>query len=300
MPCCARTSGSPAPSPVAAKGACGVCAVLLDGEPVRACVTHASEAGGRTVTTVEGLSNERLVRAVQESMVTEGAIQCGYCEPGMVVGAVALLSRTAEPAGAQVREAMSGHVCRCCAYGRIERAIGRVAAMIDDRPGRDPARDGAADDCLPQSAAFWDFRPRTPWDLSDPMEREHFELLGDGLVVSLEPEPDAAWSSGGGAWLHYGLTGTVTAFTGKVEMGQDNRTALSLIVADELQITPSVVRLAMGDTDLCPSDIGTFGSRSLPGAGEDLRICSAAMREWLAARGDPTRSRAAVWRGGGR
>ena len=73
----------------------------------------------------------------------------------------------------------------------------------------------------------------------------------------------------------------VTAFTGKVDVGQDNRTALSMIVADELRVSPRAVRLAMGDTDLCPADPGTFGSRSLPDAGQDLRVCAASAREVL-------------------
>ncbi len=279
--------------PGCGEGACGACTVLLDGKPVRACVTPAVDAGGKTVTTVEGLSSGRALHPVQVAMVAEGAIQCGYCTPGMVLSAAALLSRNPDPDNAEIRAAMSGNVCRCCGYARIERAIQRAAAAMRGGPARAADLDVAdiADPAsLPRSASFWDSRPRTPWDLSDPAEREYFELLGDGLVVALEPEqrpPEAFWFAGGGAWLHYGVDRTVTAFAGKVEIGQDNRTALSLIVADELQITPGSVRLAMGDTDLCPFDIGTFGSRSLPGAGEDLRICAACAREWIAAHGSP-------------
>ena len=279
--------------PGCGEGACGACTVLLDGRPVRACVTPAVNTGGKAVTTVEGLASGGALHPVQEAMVAEGAIQCGYCTPGMVLSAVALLSRNPAPDSAEIRAAMSGNVCRCCGYVRIERAIQRAARAMRGGPARAGAVEvgGLADAAgLPRSVSFWDYRPRAPWDLSDPAEREYFDLLGDGLVVALEPEqhePGAFWLAGGGAWLHYGVDRTVTAFAGKVEIGQDNRTALSMIVADELQITHRSVRLAMGDTDLCPFDIGTFGSRSLPGAGEDLRVCAAAAREWITAHGNP-------------
>ena len=279
--------------PGCGEGACGACTVLLDGRPVRACVTPAVNTGGKAVTTVEGLASGGALHPVQEAMVAEGAIQCGYCTPGMVLSAVALLSRNPAPDSAEIRAAMSGNVCRCCGYVRIERAIQRAARAMRGGPARAGAVEvgGLADAAgLPRSVSFWDYRPRAPWDLSDPAEREYFDLLGDGLVVALEPEqhePGAFWLAGGGAWLHYGVDRTVTAFAGKVEIGQDNRTALSMIVADELQITHRSVRLAMGDTDLCPFDIGTFGSRSLPGAGQDLRVCAAAAREWITAHGNP-------------
>jgi nicotinate dehydrogenase subunit B len=275
--------------PGCGEGACGACTVLLDGEPVRACVAPAADAAGRTVTTVEGLSCDGRLTPVQRAMAAEGAIQCGYCTPGMVMSATALLTRNPDPTSAEIRKAMSGNVCRCCAYGRIERAIHCAAAEM--RGGRHVTGgpDGEPTD-LPRSVVFWEFRPRVPWDLAPLTEREYFELLGDGLVTVLAPDeapPESFWPAGGGAWLHYAVDGTVTAFTGKVEVGQDNRTALCLIVADELQVAPAVVRLAMGDTDVCPFDIGTWGSRSLPGAGEDLRRCAAGAREWIACNGRP-------------
>jgi isoquinoline 1-oxidoreductase len=128
-------------------------------------------------------------------------------------------------------------------------------------------------------------RPRAPWDLTRPEDRDHFEVLPDGLVVVLSPaEPDdeeESWSTTRDAWIHIGANGIVTAFTGKVNVGQDNRTALSLLVADELRVPLEAVRLVMGDTDLCPFDMGTFGSRSMPDAGAVLRANAAAARELL-------------------
>ena len=111
-------------------------------------------------------------------------------------------------------------------------------------------------------------------------------MLPEGLVVVREPAGAApagagGWTTSAGAWLHVGADGVVTAFTGKVDVGQDNRTALSLRVAEELRVPLAAVRLVMGDTDLCPFDVGTFGSRSMPDAGEHLRQAAAAARECL-------------------
>jgi isoquinoline 1-oxidoreductase len=262
-------------------GACGACTVLLDGEPVRACVTPASAAAARAVTTVEGLAAGPALHPLQEALLAEGAVQCGYCATGVVMAGAGLLARSPDPDRAAIRAALAGNVCRCGSYPRIERAVERAAAVLRGADvGRPPWR---ARPCV--VASYEEFRPHRPWDLATPEEREYFDLLGDGLVVVLGPPPAArgSWSAPpGGAWLHVGSDGTVTAFTGKVDVGQDNRTALAAIVADELRVELHAVRVAMGDTDLCPFDRGTFGSRSLPDAGGDLRICAAAARELLA------------------
>ena len=123
-------------------------------------------------------------------------------------------------------------------------------------------------------------RPARPWDMTDPKACEWFDVLGDGLVVVLPPRTPApgTWTTGGGAWLHVAADGPVTAFTGKVDVGQDNRTALRLLVAEETGTPLSDVRLAMGDTDLCPYDMGTFGSQSMPSAGGALRRVAAHAR----------------------
>jgi isoquinoline 1-oxidoreductase len=119
--------------------------------------------------------------------------------------------------------------------------------------------------------------------MTEPTGRDWFELLGDGLVVVLPPQAPApgTWSTSGGAWLHVGCNGIITAFTGKVDVGQDNRTALRLLVAEELRVPLERVRLAMGDTDLCPYDMGTFGSRSMPDAGSALSRVAAFARSLL-------------------
>ena len=133
-------------------------------------------------------------------------------------------------------------------------------------------------------AAPFPARPARPWDLTDADQRDYFGVLPEGLVVVFEPGPSTdpgRWAPSGGAWIHVGGDGTATAFTGKVDVGQDNRTALSMRVAEELRVPLDAVRLTMGDTDLSPYDMGTFGSRSMPDAGEDLRRTAAAARECL-------------------
>ena len=108
------------------EGACGACAVLLDGRPVNSCLLLAEAAEGHEVVTIEGLSAGRAV-AVQEAFVAEDALQCGFCTPGQVVSATALLERVPSPTREQIHEAMSGNLCRCGAYPKIERAILRAA-----------------------------------------------------------------------------------------------------------------------------------------------------------------------------
>ena len=120
-------------------------------------------------------------------------------------------------------------------------------------------------------------RPRVPWDLVEAADRDYFDVLGDGLVVVAPPPASApgTWSSTGGAWLHVDPAGRVTAFTGKVEVGQGTRRALRIAVAAELETPIDAVEFVMGDTDVCPFDAGTFGSMSMPNASPDLRRAAA-------------------------
>lgn len=133
----------------------------------------------------------------------------------------------------------------------------------------------------PQSAPRALARPARPWDLSEPHERDWFGVLGDGLVVVWPPQADREWPRAGGAWVHIAPSGTVTAFTGKVGVGLDNQTAFRLLVAEELAVDRADVRVVQGDTDLCPYDAGTFGNRSIHGAGEALRRAAGGARQIL-------------------
>jgi nicotinate dehydrogenase subunit B len=266
--------------PGCGEGVCGACTVLLDGKPVRACRTPALEAAGRAVTTVEGLATDGGLHPVQAAFLEAGAFQCGYCTPGMIMSTVALLAHHIEPDEARIHAALEGNICRCCTYPRIERAIRRAAesARRTDVPSAQGSDDGAM-----EPPAF-SRRPARPWDLTDAGDRDYFDVLPEGLVVVFEPGPSqdpGRWAKSGGAWIHVGADGAAMAFTGKVDVGQDNRTALSMRVAEELRMPLGSVRLVMGDTDISPYDVGTFGSRSMPDAGEDLRRAAAATRESL-------------------
>jgi carbon-monoxide dehydrogenase small subunit len=110
-----------------AEGACGACAVLLDGTAVASCLLLVGQVEGRAVTTIEGLSLGGPT-PVQEAFVAEDALQCGYCTPGQIVTATALLAATPQPSSADVRAALAGNLCRCGAYPKIERAVLRAAA----------------------------------------------------------------------------------------------------------------------------------------------------------------------------
>ncbi len=110
------------------EGQCGACTVLLDGRPVRSCLTDAAAAAGRRITTIEGVEQDGRLHPVQQAFLDAGAMQCGYCTPGMIVEAVALIQRRPDADEAEIARAMEGHLCRCGTYPRIVRAIRLAAA----------------------------------------------------------------------------------------------------------------------------------------------------------------------------
>jgi carbon-monoxide dehydrogenase small subunit len=108
-------------------GECGACTVLVDGEPVNSCMLLAVEADGREVLTVEGLAPEGRLSPLQEAFVEHNAVQCGFCTPGMLMSAHALLQRNPYPAEAEIKEALVGNLCRCTGYVRIVDAVQAAA-----------------------------------------------------------------------------------------------------------------------------------------------------------------------------
>jgi nicotinate dehydrogenase subunit B len=228
------------------EGECGACTVLVDGAAARACTVPWAALDGASVLTVEGLSRDGDLHPVQAAFVAERAMQCGYCTPGMVMSAVALLARNPDPDDDEIRTALAGNICRCGGYPRILAAIRAAAAGAPDVPANGA---GAA------------VSAECKWT----------------VVLSLEPgERDWGWSTPGGARLTIDGDGRITAFIGKVDGGQGNRESLTRLVAAELAIPTAQVLLVMGDTDLCPFDLGTFGSRSTPDAGPALRLVARA------------------------
>src|SRR6266700_1596262 len=111
-------------------GACGACTVLVDGMPRPSCVTLAAQVGGGTLTTVESLGSARKLHPLQEAFIDTGAIQCGFCTPGMVLSAHALLKRNPNPTEDEIRDALSGNLCRCTGYVKPIQAIQRAAAIL--------------------------------------------------------------------------------------------------------------------------------------------------------------------------
>jgi len=109
------------------EGECGACTVLVDGRAVHACLTVAAQLRGREVITIEGLSEPGELSVLQKAFVEETAIQCGYCTPGMILSAKALLLETPAPTEAEIRRALAGNICRCSGYHQIIRAVQRAA-----------------------------------------------------------------------------------------------------------------------------------------------------------------------------
>ena len=125
------------------EGECGSCIVLLDGRPVNSCLVLAVEAEGRSVTTVEGLSKEDDLHPLQKAFLAQAAVQCGFCTPGMIVSAAALLRENPDPTEADVKTALAGNLCRCTGYKQIVDAVRDAAAAMraGEKAGRTVERE---------------------------------------------------------------------------------------------------------------------------------------------------------------
>ena len=110
-------------------GECGACTVLMNGEPVNSCMVLAAECDGAEIVTVEGLAHDKRLDPLQEAMIESGGVQCGFCTPGILISARALLDRNPTPSEDQIREALVGNLCRCTGYVRIVEAV-KAAAKV--------------------------------------------------------------------------------------------------------------------------------------------------------------------------
>lgn len=109
------------------EGECGTCTVLIDGRPVNSCLILAALIQGKEITTIEGIGTPEKLHPIQQAFVEEGAIQCGFCTPGMVISTKALLDREKAPDEAEIRKALAGNLCRCTGYVKIVNAVKKVA-----------------------------------------------------------------------------------------------------------------------------------------------------------------------------
>jgi isoquinoline 1-oxidoreductase alpha subunit len=112
------------------QAACGACTVLLDKEPVRSCITRIGNVRERRITTIEGLEKDGGLHPLQQAFIDKGAMQCGYCTPGMIMSGVGLLEANPEPSESEIREALTGNICRCGTYPRIVAAVQQAAAVL--------------------------------------------------------------------------------------------------------------------------------------------------------------------------
>jgi aerobic carbon-monoxide dehydrogenase small subunit len=114
-------------------GQCGACTVLVNGEAVLSCLMLAASADGKEVTTIEGLERSGRLHPLQEAFVSEGAVQCGFCTPGMILSAKGLLDKEPDPTEETIREALSGNLCRCTGYEKIVQAVQKASVMMKQK-----------------------------------------------------------------------------------------------------------------------------------------------------------------------
>lgn len=232
---------------------CGACKVIIDGQAVPSCHLSVRSAQGKEITTLEGLGTRDNLHPLQQAFIDEQAIQCGFCVPGMIISAKALLDRIPTPTDAEIKSEMSDNLCRCGVYDRIRRSIKR-AAEITENP------------------SSWkkdiDSKPRRTIPDDSPMHT-------DGMVGTL------AYTPGLDAWIRINKDETITIFTGKVELGQHIKTALAMIAAEELEVSLDRIHLVQGDTARTPNEGYTAGSMSMEFSGKAIRNACAEAKQIL-------------------
>jgi len=226
---------------------CGACMVLIDGDAVPSCRIPVRSVQGHEITTVEGLGTSADPHPLQMAFIEERAVQCGFCTPGMVIAAKALLDRNPHPTDGEIRAEMSANLCRCGIYDRFFRAVKRAAG----RPAPSPQYK-EENSTGPESQA----PART-------------EALPGSLAQT--PELDS--------WIRINTGGTITLFTGKVELGQDIRTSIAMIGAEELDVSMERIRVISGDTAQSPNEGYTVSSMSLETSGMAIRAAAAEVKQ---------------------
>lgn len=120
------------------RGECGACTILLDGKPVNSCLLYAPKLNGRRVQTIEGITEkDGKLSPIQEAFIEEGAVQCGFCTPGMILSSKALLEKNSKPGEKEIEEALSGNICRCTGYTKIIKAVKSASVKIAKEKGNE-------------------------------------------------------------------------------------------------------------------------------------------------------------------
>jgi xanthine dehydrogenase iron-sulfur cluster and FAD-binding subunit A len=179
-------------------GECGACTILVDGENRLACLMLAAQLEGRQVTTVEGLAEGGTLRPLQEAFVRRGAVQCGFCSPGMILAAEALLARNPAPSREEIREGLSGNLCRCTGYGKIVDAVETASGPTRERgPLQPSAGEDGRNDHAAASPTASGIGPSCPTPVAVPTGRVFFPRNLPELWDRLEEEPEALLFAGG-------------------------------------------------------------------------------------------------------
>src|SRR5215472_16957928 len=199
---------------------CGCCMVLVDGRAEKSCGKALSTVAGKEIVTVEGLGTRERPHPLQQAFLDEQAGQCGYCLPGILISAKALLDHNPAPSRREIAEALDDNICRCGSHHRILRAVAALPPLLAANPRLD-------------------------------------------------------------RWVGFDMPGRVRVSTGRVEIGQGVLTAMRQIAAEELDITPHMIRLETGDTELTPNEGYTAGSQSIQFGGVALRLACAEVRALL-------------------
>jgi nicotinate dehydrogenase subunit B len=230
---------------------CGACKVMIDGEAVPSCQLPVRSAEGREITTLEGLGTREHLHPLQQAFIDEQAIQCGFCVPGMIISAKALLDRNPHPTDEEIKAGMSDNLCRCGVYDRMRRAIKRAAE-------------------IPENSPSWKMNLQR-----EPNRRteEPGEDRTDPLSGALAHTPDLD------SWIRINCDETITVFTGKVELGQHIKTSLAMIAAEELEVDLERILIVSGDTAQTPNEGYTAGSMSMETSGNAIRHASAEARQ---------------------
>jgi aerobic-type carbon monoxide dehydrogenase small subunit (CoxS/CutS family) len=168
------------------EGACGACTVLLGSRAVQACQVPAADVEGQRITTVEGLAEDGILHPVQQAWLETGAMQCGFCTPGWLTATAALLARVSHPDDARIAAELAGHVCRCCAYPRIRRAVHRAAELMEQPEQLEPVP--------PVVGPANTGGPPVPWDLAGKRPADFAASMPDGLMtVVAGPDDGGGW-----------------------------------------------------------------------------------------------------------